>query len=161
MFGDTSKTHNLTKLKVGFTFSLYKITWKITEISQYDWRMDNTSIEYTIVSDTKTAYLEVEFTKGEYELTFSELVTIDKAFLIDAIQTNQIIHENILFQFDEKYEGDYKNLTTHNNRERLECYLFYSENDDVLTIEKWTNGSYEAFLGEEIKAKKIKRIKEN
>ena len=161
MFGSSSKDYNLTKLKVGYTFSLYKTKWKITEIAEYNWRMDNTSIEYTITSSDKKAYLEVEFHKGTYEVTYSEAISISEAFLMDAIASNQIIYENRLYEFDEKYSGDYKNLTTHNSRENLECFLFYAENEELLTIEKWGDGSYEVFLGEEMKAKKIKNIKEN
>ncbi len=161
MFGSSSKEYDLTKLKVGYTFDLYKTNWKITEIGEYDWRMDNTSVEYTIIGDHKKAYLEVEFVKGKYEVTYSEEIAIAEAFLIDAINSNQIFHENRLYEFDEKFSGDYKNLTTHNSRENLECFLFYAENDALLTIEKWGDGSYEAFLGEELKAKKIKNIKEN
>ena len=161
MFGKDSKTPDLTKLKIGYTFRLDRVTWKITEVAQYDWTMDNTSIEYTIITGTQKAYLEVEFTKGKYEITYSEAVIISDAFLIDAITSKQIIHNNTLFEFDQKYSGDYKNLTTHSTRENLECFLFYAENEDVLTIEKWADGSYEAFLGEDIKAKKIKKIKEN
>ena len=161
MFGNTSKEYNLTKLKVGFTFFLYKTNWQIKEVAQYDWRMDNASVEYTIVGDGKEAFLEVEFSKGKYEVTYSERIAISEAFLIDAIQSNQIIHDNTLFEFEEKYNGDYKNLTTHTNRESLECFLFYAEDEQLLTIEKWNDDSYESFLGEEIKAKKIKNIKEN
>ena len=161
MFGSSSRDYNLTKLKVGFTFSLYKSKWEIIEVAEYNWRMDNTSIEYTIASSGKKAYLEVEFNKGAYEVTYSEAVSINAVFLIDAIQSNEIIFENRLFEFDEKYSGDYKNLTTHNSRENLDCFLFYDENDQLLSIEKWNDGSYEAFLGEKMKAKKIKNIKEN
>ena len=161
MFGSSSKEYDLTKLKVGYTFSLYKEEWKIIEIGEYDWRMDNTSVEYTIISNNKKAYLEVEFHKGKYEVTFSEAITISDAILEDGIQTHQIINDNTLFEFDEKFSGDYKNLTTNTNRENLDCYVFYAENDALLIVEKWGDGSYEAFLGEEIKAKKVKNIKEN
>ena len=96
MFGNNSKEYDLTKLKVGFTFSLDKIIWKITEVAQYDWRMDNTSVEYTIVTADQKAYLEVEFHKGKYEVTYSEAIDINEAFLIDAIASNQILHDNKL-----------------------------------------------------------------
>ena len=161
MFGNNAKIIDLTKLKVGYTFSLDRITWKIIEVAQYYWTMDNTTIEYTITTGDKKAYLEVEYTKGQYEITYSESILINDAFLIDALQSNQIMHNNNLFEFDKKYSGDYKNLTTHSNRENLESFLFYAKNDDLLTIEKWADGSYEVFLGEDIKAKKIKKIKEN
>ncbi len=161
MFDNSSKKFDLTKLKVGYTFNLYKVNWKITEIAEYNWRMDNSSIEYTIVNQDKKAYLEVEFYKGEYEVTYSEAIMIHESLAIDAIASNQIIFNNELFEFDEKYSGDYKNLTTDSFRENLECFLFYSEKEEQLTIEKWADGSYEAFLGEALKSKKIKNIKEN
>jgi len=159
MFGDSSKDYDLTNLKVGYTFKLYKKDWEIIEVGQYDWRMANKSTEYTIVANGIKAYLEVELNKGKYEVTYSEAITIDETFLIDAIHSKQIIHDDVLFEFDEKFSGDYKNLTTLTNRENLECFLFYAEDDTLLTIEKWGDGSYEVFLGEEMKAKKIKNIK--
>ncbi len=159
MFGKDTNEGNLDKLKVGNTFSLFKTTWEILEIGQYDWRMDNSSIEYTIKSSGKEAFLEVEFHKGKYEVTYSESIFIEEAFLVDAIQTKQILFDNKLFELDETYNGDYKNLTTHSSRESLDCYLFYAEDEELLTIEKWNDGSYEAFLGKELKAKKIKNIK--
>ena len=161
MFWNNSKEYHLDKLKVGFTFDLYNTNWKIKEIGQYDWRMDNSSIEYAIKSSVKEAFLEVEFNKGKYEVTYSEAISISETFLIDAVQTKQLIFNNKLYELDETYKGDYKNLTTHSSRENLECFLFYAEDDELLTIEKWGDGSYEVFLGEEIKAKKIKNIKEN
>lgn len=161
MFWDSSKEYDLDKLKVGFTFNLYSTNWKIVEVGQYDWRMDNSSIEYTIKSPDKEAFLEVEFEKGKYEVTYSETIFIDENFLIDAIASKQILHNNKLYELEETYKGDYKNLTTHSSRENLECFLFYAEDEELLTIEKWQDGSLEAFLGEELKAKKVKNIKEN
>ncbi len=161
MFWKSSKEYDLDKLKVGFKFDLYNTNWKIVEVGQYDWRMDNSSIEYTIKSSGKEAFLEVEFEKGKYEVTYSEVVFIDEAFLIDAIASKQILHNNKLYELDETYKGDYKNLTTHSSRENLECFLFYADDEELLTIEKWQDGSLEVFLGEELKAKKIKNIKEN
>lgn len=161
MFWNNSKEYHLDKLKVGFTFDLYNTNWKIEEIGQYDWQMDNSSIEYTIKSSGKEAFLEVEFNKGKYEVTYSETIAISETLLVDAIHSKQLIFNNKLYELDETYKGDYKNLTTHASRENLECFLFYAEDDELLTIEKWGDGSYEVFLGEEIKAKKVKNIKEN
>lgn len=161
MFWNNSKKYDLDKLKVGFTFDLFKAKWQITEIGQYDWRMDNSSIEYTIKSIEKEAFLEVEFNKGKYEISYSEIIFIEEAFLIDAIKTKQLLFDNKLFELDEIYKGDYKNLTTLSSRENLECFLFYADDDTELTIEKWGDGSYEAFLGTTLKARKIKNIQSN
>lgn len=160
MFGN-KKEFNLQKLRVGFSFDLFKKRWEITEIGQYDWRMDNTSIEYTIKTSNKTAYLEVELYKGKYEVIYSEEITIEESFLIDAINSSELIFNGKLYELDETYEGDYKNLTTYDSREDLECFIFYADDDEQITIERWQDGSYEAFIGEEIKSKKIKNIKEN
>ncbi len=159
MFGSNSNTHDLDKLKVGFTFDLYGNRWEVMEIGQYDWRMDNSSIEYTINSNGKEAYLEVEFYKGKYEVTYTEAIFIEDPILASAIETKQILFDNKLFELDETYSGDYKNLTTHSSRENLTCYLFYTDDDELLTIEKWGDGSFETFIGEELKPKKIKNIK--
>ena len=161
MFWKSSKNYPLDKLKVGYTFTLYGTSWEIIEVAQYDWRMDNSSVEYTITSSNKEAFLEVELYKGDCEVTYSEGVFVEEVYLIDAIRNKDIIFQNKMYVLDEVYTGDYKNLTTHSSRENLECFLFYSEDEEQLTIEKWEDGSYEVFLGEEIKAKKIKNIKEN
>ena len=161
MFWKSSKNYPLDKLKVGYTFTLYGTSWEIIEVVQYDWRMDNSSVEYTITSSNKEAFLEVELYKGDYEVTYSESVFVEEVYLIDAIRNKDIIFQNKMYVLDEVYTGDYKNLTTHSSRENLECFLFYAEDEEQLTIEKWEDGSYEVFLGEEIKAKKIKNIKEN
>lgn len=161
MFWKSSKNYPLDKLKVGYTFTLYGTSWEIIEVAQYDWRMDNSSVEYTITSSNKEAFLEVELYKGDYEVTYSEGVFVEEVYLIDAIRNKDIIFQNKMYVLDEVYTGDYKNLTTHSSRENLECFLFYAEDEEQLTIEKWEDGSYEVFLGEEIKAKKIKNIKEN
>lgn len=157
---ESNRKIDLLKLREGNTFSLLKKEWTIKEIAEYDWRMDNTSVEYTITSSDTTAYLEIEFHKGKHEAIYSEKVNIEEAFLIDAINTEEIIFEGKRFELDETYQGDYKNLTTFSNRESLECYIFYAKDDEQITIEKWSDGSYEAFVGKEINPKKIKNIKQ-
>jgi hypothetical protein len=161
MFGNSNKeNYPLHKLKLDYTLTLFKTDWKIIEIGEYDWDMDNSSIEYTLQSAHKKAYLEVEFIKGNYEIIYSEEATIDEAFLTDAIREGVIYFEGKEYELEETYTGQYKNPNTFTRRETLESFLFYYK-DDILTIEKWDDGTYEAFLGEEIKAKKIKNIKAN
>lgn len=159
MFGNNKEEkYPLHKLKLDYTFSLFKTDWKIIEISEYDWNMDNSSIEYTIQSSSKKAYLEVEYIKGKYELIYSEEISIEPTFLIEAIKDKSIYFEDHLYALEEKYSGTYKNPNVFTKREALEAYLFYYK-DAILTIEHWDDGTYEAFLGEEIKAKKIKNVK--
>ncbi len=159
MFGNNDKEeYPLNKLKLDYTFNLFKNEWKIVEVGEYDWNLDSTSIEYTIQSSEKTAYLEVELIKGKYEVIYSEDADIAPSFLIEAIKDGSIYFDDNPYVLEETYSGTYKNPNTFTRRETLDSHLFYCK-DSILTIEKWDDGTYEAFLGEEIKAKKIKNIK--
>jgi len=161
MFGNSNKeNYPLHKLKLDYTLTLFKTDWKIVEVGEYNWDMDNSSIEYTLQSSDKKAYLEVEYIKGDYEVIYSKDIAIDEAFLIDAITEGTIYFEDKEYQLEETYTGQYKNPNTFTRRETLESFMFYHK-DNILTIEKWDDGTYEAFLGKEIKVKKIKNIKAN
>ncbi|WP_299885624.1 DUF4178 domain-containing protein [uncultured Lacinutrix sp.] len=160
MFGNSKEEFPLNKLKLDYTLKLFDTDWTIVEVGEYDWNMDNSSIEYTIQSLNKIAYIEVELIKGKYEVIYSENIDIEESFLIDAIQERTIYFEDNPYVLDETYSGNYKNPNTYTRRESLDSYMFYYK-DSILTIEKWDDGSYEAFLGKEIKAKKIKNIKNN
>ena len=154
------KEYPLNKLKVGTTFQLFKTNWIIKEIGEYDWRMDNSSVEYTIQSEGKKAFLEVEYAKGEYEIIFSEEAIIEEAFLEHAIRDKEIYFEDGLYELEETYTGTYKNITTLSDSESLESNMFYHKKS-ILTIEKWSDNSFEAFVGIEVNPKKIKNIKIN
>lgn len=161
MFGNNNKeNYPLHKLKLDYTLTLFKADWKIVEVGEYNWDMDNSSIEYTIQSSSKKAYLEIEYIKGDYEIIYSEDISIDEAFLVDAINEGSIYFEDKEYLLEETYTGQYKNPNTFTRRETLESFMFYCK-DAILTIEKWDDGTYEVFIGEEIKAKKIKNIKTN
>lgn len=158
MFGKKEPI-KLDKLKIGATFNLFKARWTIIAVGEYDWRGDGRSIEYTISSNTtEKAYLEVEFTKGEYEVYFSENIIIENSILLNAINSESIIYQANTFNLDETYKGSYKNLTNHSNWEHLESFIFYSKDNTMLTIEKWEDNILEAFYGKEVTAKKIKNI---
>lgn len=150
--------NKLDKLGQGCTFTYDEQLWLITEVAEYDWRSDGKSMEYTIISkDKQTAYLEVEFTEGDYEIHFSKEVFIDEGILEDALENEIIEFKGKEFELDEDYQGSYKNITTQTAWEQLESYLFYKKNK-ILTIEKWDDGSYESFYGFELKKKAITNI---
>ncbi len=153
-----SEKNKLDKLAQGCTFAYDKQLWLITEVAEYDWQSDGKSVEYTIISkDKQTAYLEVEFTEGEYEIYFSKEVFVDQEILEDAIENEIIEFKGKEFELEEDYRGAYKNITTQSAWEQLESYLFYKKNK-ILTIEKWQDGSYESFYGFELKKKAITNI---
>lgn len=159
MFGNTNK-HQLNKLQIGYSFTYNKQTWLIKEVGEYHWKTGEISTEYTIENNDKKAFLEVEFYKGDYELYFSERITIQDVFLKDAIQNNIIMYNGKEFELDETYQGSYKSITARSSRERLTSYVFYHDDIEMLTIEKWEDG-LEAFHGNEVKKKKIKNILDN
>lgn len=159
MFGNTEE-YQLNKLRVGFSFTYKSQTWKILEVGEYNWKTGEISTEYTIESNGNKAFLEVEFYKGDYDVYFSERIEIHQTFLLDAIEEEKIMFKGKLFELDETYQGSYKSLTTTGSRERLTSYVFYNKNE-MVTIEKWGDDTYEVFYGEETKKKKIKNIKSN
>lgn len=79
----------------------------------------------------------------------------------EAINTEETIFSGNQFLLEEQYKGAYKNLTTRTSWENLKSYMFYNKNEGILTIEDWGGDKYEAFYGEEIKAKNIKNITSN
>lgn len=161
MFGK-KENFKLDKLKEGFTLKVNKKTWKITEVAEYDWSGDGRSIEYIMTSENnEEAYLEVEFLKGDYEVYFSQAVSIEGYLLKDAINTKEIVFSGTQYFLEEQYKGAYKNLTKRGSWENLKSFMFYNKNEDILTIEDWGNDKFEAFFGEEIKAKSIKNITSN
>ncbi len=157
MFGGREE-NELDKLAQGCTFTYDEQLWLITEVAEYDWRSDGKSVEYTIISkDKQTAYLEVEFAEGDYEIYFSKEVIIDEEILEDALENEIIEFKGKEFELEEDYRGSYRNITTQTTSEQLESYLFYKKNK-ILTIEKWGDGSYESFYGFELKKKSITNI---
>ncbi|WP_396602778.1 DUF4178 domain-containing protein [Algibacter sp. R77976] len=162
MFGK-KENFKLDKLKEGFTLKVKKTTWKIIEIAEYDWSGDGRSIEYIMTSEDNNieAFLEVEFLKGDYEIYFSQAVSLDFSILKDAINTSEVVFSGYQFSLEEQYKGAYKNLTNRTSWENLKSYMFYNSNEDILTIEDWGNDKFEAFFGEEIKSKNIKNITPN
>ncbi len=157
-----SKKENskLDKLQEGYTLKIKEIIWVITEIAEYDWGSNGRSIEYTITSKDKNenAFLEVEVIKGNYEVYFSKTAFIDHTVLKAAIDTKEIHYLGNVFLLEEDYKGAYKNLTNGGSWEKLESFMFYNKNEAILTIEDWGEHNFEAFYGEEIKAKNIKHI---
>lgn len=160
MFG-SSKKHQLNKLQVGFSFIYKKQTWVIKEVGEYYWKSGEISTEYTIENNGDEAYLEVEFYNGDYDVYFSESVSIHNTVLKDAIQNKSIIFNGKAFELDEVYKGSYKNKTTRSSRERLTSYVYYYDDEEMITIEQWDDDDLEVFYGREIKPKKIKNIKPN
>ncbi|WP_346881903.1 DUF4178 domain-containing protein [uncultured Algibacter sp.] len=161
MFGNKEE-FRLDKLKEGYTLKLKKETWTISEIAEYDWGGDGRSIEYIMTSKGgEEAYLEVEFLKGDYEIYYSQAISIESHILEDAIKTKETFIFDNLFKLEEQYKGAYKNLTKRGSWENLQSYMFYNNDDEILTIEDWGENKYEVFYGEEVKAKNIKNITPN
>ncbi|MBL7558791.1 DUF4178 domain-containing protein [Olleya sp. YSTF-M6] len=156
MFENKSK-YPLNKLKVGFTFKLFKQKWTITEIAEYSWNTGNMSVEYTIENTDKKAFLEVEFYKGKFEVIYSEALTLNNINLDLIIEDGYLIFENKKYNLEETFSGSYRNMTTFTSTENLISYQFYLK-DNCISVEKWDDGSIESFIGEEIKPKKITNI---
>lgn len=157
MFGK-STTEPLERLRVGCKFEVYGTDWEIVAIGEYDWKMDGSSVEYTLSSKGKEAYLEVEIYKGAYEVYFSKAISMDQGDIEEGLEREELYFNGKTYELDEVYEGDFRNLTARLARENLKCFQFY-KGDEFVTVELWSDGSFETFLGEEIKAKKIKNLR--
>ncbi|MEE9348546.1 MAG: DUF4178 domain-containing protein [Flavobacteriaceae bacterium] len=159
MFGNNDN-FEINKLKVGYTFTYNKTDWKIIEIGEYYWKTGESSTEYTIVDDlNRTAFLEVELYKGDFELYFSEETVMDKNTINEALENEELVYMSNDYELDESYEGSYKSITNKSARERLTSHVFYHKKR-MFTIEEW-NEDTQVFYGEEIKVKHIKNIKSN
>jgi len=160
MFGNSNE-YQLNKLQVGYSFKYNSKIWLINEVGEYHWKTGEISTEYIIENNNEKAFLEVEFYKGDYELYFSKKISIQDVFLKDAIKTETIMYNGKEFELDETYQGSYKSITGKSLREKLTSYVFYYDDEEMLTIEKWADETFEVFYGKELKKKKIKNIKSN
>jgi len=159
MFGNNDN-FELNKLKVGYTFTYDKTHWTIKEVGEYNWKTGEISVEYTITDNlSRTAFLEVEIYKGEFELYFSEETVMDKNTINNALESEVLEFMGKEYELDETYEGSYKSLTERSSRERLKSHVYYHKKK-MFTIEEW-NDDTQVFYGEELKKKHIKNIKSN
>jgi hypothetical protein len=151
------KNPDLNKLTLGTSLKTQKDTWTVTEISNYDWGVDGRSVEYLLKSNNgREAYLEVERFEGENEIYFSEVVSIERSLLEQAIENADIIFKDTNFELDEHYNGSFKNETLMTSWKPVESFLFYDLNDMMITIEVIENAKFQAFYGKEITENDIK-----
>jgi hypothetical protein len=130
--------------------------WEITNIVEYSWMPSGKSKEYTLNANGEISFLEVEKENGKLELTFTKQVDIPENVAKEAIDTKGIVYQGQEYEFEESSKGRMTNV--HNgSRERLEEFLFYSDNDNLLAITEWDDGSYEAYFGRELHEKSIKK----
>ena len=157
MFGNNN-AFKLDKLKEGYTFDLNMKAWQIIGLAEYDWKADGNSVEYTLKSKNDTAFLEVEYYKGNYELCFSKAIHLENEVLEIALEDKALVYNGRSYALEETYEGAYKNHTKGGSWEDLTAYVFYNKKT-MITIEDWGAKSYEVFFGEALKTKALKHIK--
>jgi hypothetical protein len=151
------KNPDLNKLALGTGLKTQKEKWTVTEISNYDWGVDGRSVEYLLTSGSgKEAYLEVERFEGENEIYFSEVVSIERNILEQAIKDAGIIFKDINFELDEHYNGSFKNETLMTSWRPIESYLFYDLNDIMISIEVIEKTKFQAYYGKELNKNDIK-----
>ncbi|WP_299674510.1 DUF4178 domain-containing protein [uncultured Dokdonia sp.] len=161
MFGNNNDVQ-LTNLRVGTTFKYKSNAWEIIEVSDYDWGVDGKSTEYKIRSKNNSeAFLEVERHQGDYEIYFSEQITLPEETLKDSIATKFIIYDGQEYEQEEHYRGSFKNQTLGGSWERIEVFMFYASDDSIITIEKSQDETLTVYAGVEIKEKALKSIKSN
>jgi len=161
MFG-SSNNIQFTNLKIGTTFKYKSSTWEITEISDYDWGVDGKSIEYKIHSkNNDEAFLEVERHQGDYEIYFSQSISLPEETLKDSIATKFIIYNGQEYEQEEHYRGSCKNQTLGGSWEKIEVFMFYASDDTIITIEKSHDETLTVYSGVEVKEKALKNIKLN
>ncbi len=151
----------LDKLKMGTLFTCNTLQWEIIEISRYDWSMDGHSIEYKLIStDTEQheAFVEIERVPGKYEILFYEEVTIEAMQLLEASKNGTITYLDETFKQEEHYTGSVKNETFHTAWKPVESFIFYDQNDAMLSIEKNEDDGCKAFYGFELNEESITKV---
>ena len=147
---------DLRTLPVKSKIRYNKTNWIIHEFSYYDWGIDGRSVEYKIIANNRTAYIEVERHDNTYEIYFSELVSINQTELESAIQTKTIHYNGDQFILDQHYNGSVKNETLGESWAKVKTYMFYSEKNTILTIEKIADLEFCAYFGLEISERDLK-----
>ncbi|WP_438961087.1 DUF4178 domain-containing protein [Nonlabens sp.] len=155
MFWNKKKV-DFNLFKEGIEITIRKQKWIITEICNYDWNVDGKSIEYLIKNkDGEERFLEVERHEGAYELYFSEAILLDDQDMKTAIQDGFITFNGEVYDLEESYTGAFKNETTMSSWTPVESYLFYNNEEVMITIEITEQKSYSAFYGIEMKESDI------
>ena len=158
MFGNKDEVQ-LNNLRVGASFKYKSTSWEVIELSDYDWGVDGKSIEYKIRSNNSKAFLEVERYQGEYEIYFSESISLPEETLKDGIATKFIIYDGQEYEQEEHYRGSCKNQTLGGSWEKTEAFMFYASDKSIITIEKINEETLVAYYGVEVKEKALKSIK--
>jgi hypothetical protein len=153
--------HKLDKLRVGFTFDHGDALWKITEVGEYSWLSSGRVVQYTVKSkDGAEAFVEHEIYKEKDLMSFSKKEELSAEAIETAIQEEYIEFDGKEYDLDETLRGSFENLTTASFRNDLTCYYFMN-GDDFVSIDKWSDGNFEVFVGYEFDKDRISNIRTN
>lgn len=152
-------------LKKGDLFDYDLETWIVKEEFEYDWGNEVFTKELLIEQGGNELTLSIDVEDG-LELTIQKAVKIRKLneYFVDHLKEKQeplkkIEFEGVNYYLNSKNYGYYRNVSTNAEGEECISWDFYNDNEDqILSIEQWSEEEFEASVGKVITSRDISNI---
>ncbi len=154
----------INDLQVGFVFEYNLSTWVVKEAYEYDWGNQHFSREFKINNGQESLYLSLE---NDDEL----VISISKKAKIRSIQEDlpeyiiknesapsSLNYQGQKFLLDEENAGYFRTLGETEWSELITWDYYNEDETQIITIEQWDEKSFEASIGNYIKAFEISNI---
>jgi hypothetical protein len=156
----------ITDLKAGCIFDYDMQTWEVVSLATVYFEDGRTSLEWEISSGGKSRWLSYEENDEEY-------ITVTKKFPLGAIDGDVrshimeyedppegIVYNGKTFWLEESGPGEY--LCDGEDENDKEPFIFWEfvdeQEEELLTIEQWSETSFEAAVGKYIETSQISNI---
>lgn len=165
MSNSAAKKLTILDIRKGSTLDYNFINWKAVGEYNYRWGEDTYSREFMLKSRNKTIYLEIEDEEAVMEVSISEKIDVHKLrqnFPNMYRQKNipQTVHyRGRPYQLVEEAVGEWRDRGQNGRWEGFKVWNYKGKNDkDLLSVEHWDSGEWEAYTREKINKNKIVKI---
>ncbi|MCT4663654.1 MAG: DUF4178 domain-containing protein [Flavobacteriales bacterium] len=152
-----NKNSQLDDWKIGDQIKYMSEKWEIIAKDRYEWIPSGNSVEYTLKSGFDEMFLEVEKEKDQWELTLTRKIDLGLDEMKEALENKEFEYQGMFYELEESYKGIFSSETNNLGRERVEEFVFYSDENQLICISYWGQDDYEAHFGKEISINEIKK----
>ena len=158
----------ITDLDFGYIFDYDSNSWEVQAVYEYDWGDGFSTKEFKISNGSTTQYLSVE-DDDELDLSLSKKVNIHSIdpTIVDHIKRFEsapktINYQNNTYYLEEESPGYFKELSpknaSNNDWQELITWDYSDGKGHCITIEQWSETSFDASIGHQIKPFEITSI---
>lgn len=165
MANNPTKKLTILDIRKGSTLDYNFINWKATGEYNYKWGEDTYSREFMLTSRGKTVYLEIEDEEEVMEVSISKKIAVHK---LRQNFPNLYQQKNIPktahyrgrpYHLVEEFDAEWRDRGQGGRWEGFKVWNYKGENDkDLLSVEHWDSGEWEAYTREKINKSKITNI---